>query len=107
MQRRGVLGTNTELKEIQDMINKGIGFSDRDPKSGAAALFSGSRFTEGLADTKLARGGGKALKKFEELYQGSDDFWKIYNYEFETRKLHNALRGLTDEQRFMHLTKQG
>ena len=107
MQRRGVLGTNTELKEIQDMINKGVGFSDRDPKSGAAALFSGSRFTEGLADTKLARGGGKALKKFEELYQGSDDFWKIYYYEFETRKLHNALRGLTDEQKFMHLTKQG
>jgi len=107
MQIRGVLGTNTELKEIQDMINKGIGFSGRDPKSGADALLSGSRFTEGLADTKLARGGGKLFKKFEDLYQGSDDFWKIYSYEFETRKLHNALRGLTDEQKFMHLTKQG
>ena len=46
------------------------------PKSAAEALgkaFLGKELGAKVADSKLARGGGKALRGFEKAYQGSDD----------------------------------
>ena len=113
--RRGVLGTQAELREIQDMIGKGQFSSSgklsdaqgRIVQSGAEALLKGVPDPLKFANTRLAQGGGKAFKFMEKAYQGSDDVWKLYNYEFETNKLRNALRGLTDEQKFLYLTKNG
>jgi len=103
LQRRGIIGTQTELREIQDMINKGIGYSTRGPKGLSEAL--GGETGRRLADTKLARSIGKGTKMFEDAYQNSDDFWKIYNYQFETNKLRNALREMTPADQYKYLTK--
>jgi hypothetical protein len=103
LQRRGIIGTQTELREIQDMINKGIGYSTRGPKGLSEAL--GGETGRRLADTKLARTVGKGTKMFEDAYQNSDDFWKIYNYQFETNKLRNALREMAPADQYKYLTK--
>ena len=93
-QRRGVLGTNAELREIQDSLNKGLGITARDPKSFVEAVAG----TGGGVREKLARSVGKATKPLEDLYQGSDDFWKFFNYNAEQTHLRNALQGATPEQ---------
>ena len=103
LQRRGIIGTQTELREIQDMINKGVGYSTRGPKGLSEAL--GGEAGRRLADTKLARTVGKGTKMFEDAYQNSDDFWKIYNYQFETNKLRNALREMNPVDQYKYLTK--
>tara|TARA_R100000900_G_scaffold144768_1_gene129343 strand:+ start:1005 stop:5168 length:4164 start_codon:yes stop_codon:yes gene_type:complete len=109
MSDRGVVGTNTELREIQDLIRKGDFLETTDqPKSAAEALgkaFLGKELGAKVADSKLARGGGKALRAFEKAYQGSDDVFKAYNYQFEKNKLRTALNGLTDEEKVKYLTK--
>ena len=102
-QRRGVLGTNAELREIQDSLNKGLGITARDPKSFVEAVAG----TGGGVREKLARSVGKATKPLEDLYQGSDDFWKFFNYNAEQTHLRNALQGATPEQQIAYLTKGG
>jgi hypothetical protein len=102
-QRRGVLGTNAELREIQDSLNKGLGITARDPKSFVEAVAG----TGGGVREKLARSVGKATKPLEDLYQGSDDFWKFFNYNAEQAHLRNALQGATPEQQIAYLTKGG
>ena len=102
-QRRGVLGTNAELREIQDSLNKGLGITARDPKSFVEAIAG----TSGGVREKLARSVGKPTKFFEDLYQGSDDFWKFFNYNAEQAYLRNALQGATPEQQIAYLTKGG
>jgi hypothetical protein len=102
-QRRGVLGTNAELREIQDSLNKGLGITARDPKSFVEAIAGKG----GGVREKLARGVGKATKPLEDLYQGSDDFWKFFNYNAEQTHLRNALQGATPEQQIAYLTKGG
>ena len=105
MTMRGVLGTNTELREIQDLIRKGdLLETSSQPKSAAEALL-GKNLSQKVTDNKLARGGGKALKGLEKLYQGSDDVWKAYNFKFETNKLRNALNGVSEEDKIKYLTK--
>ena len=100
-QRRGVLGTNAELREIQDTLNKGLGITAREPKNFVEAV-AGSG---GGAREKLAKGVGKYAKKFEDVYQGSDDFWKYFNYHAEQSHLRNALKDATPEQQITYLTK--
>ena len=94
-QKRGVLGTNAELREIQDTLSKGVDVTARGPRS--------------FADTVLGERLGGALrgvtKPAEDLYQGSDDFWKYFNYHAEQAKLRNALKGATEEQQIAYLTK--
>ena len=94
-QRRGVLGTNAELREIQDTLNKGLNITAREPKN----------FVEAVAGEKLARSIGKATKPMEAAYQGSDDFWKYFNYHAEQAHLRSALSGAEINQKFAYLTK--
>ena len=94
-QRRGVLGTNAELREIQDTLNKGLNITAREPKN----------FVEAVAGEKLARSIGKATKPMEAAYQGSDDFWKYFNYHAEQAHLRSALSGADINQKFAYLTK--
>tara|TARA_R100000995_G_scaffold64760_1_gene33862 strand:+ start:4234 stop:8367 length:4134 start_codon:yes stop_codon:yes gene_type:complete len=113
-QSRGVLGTQAELREIQDLISQGagIGADFKPAKTGGAALvqdipFAGEKLGTLLEKSKLAQGGGKVFKFMEKAYQGSDDIWKLHSYEFEQKRLINSLRAATDEQKFFHLTKNG
>ncbi len=100
-QQRGVLGTNAELREIQDTLNKGLDISARDPKNFVEAVAG----TGGGAREKLARGVGKLTKPLEAAYQGSDDFWKYFNYNAEQAHLRNALKGSSPDDQIKYLTK--
>ena len=100
-QRRGVLGTNAELREIQDSLNKGIGVTARDPKNFIEAVAG----TGGGVREKLARSIGKVTKPLEAAYQGSDDFWKYFNYNAEQTHLRNALKGSSIDEQVAYLSK--
>tara|TARA_R100000935_G_scaffold47367_1_gene71417 strand:- start:69 stop:4220 length:4152 start_codon:yes stop_codon:yes gene_type:complete len=101
-QRRGILGTNAELREIQDSLNKGIGYesSTKQAPTNFVEAISGK-----TSQSKLAKGVGKVAKGFESMYQGSDDFWKYFNYNAEQAKLRNALNTVDLETQVKYLTK--
>ena len=101
-QRRGVLGTNAELREIQDQLSKGIGHStagEAQPKNFLDAI-KGTPVT-----SKAAKGIGKVAKGFESAYQASDDIWKYYSYNAEQAKLRHALDGVAEADQIAYLTK--
>ena len=89
IQQLGVISSQAELREIQDLIAKGVGL---DAKQGRQF---GSKFTDNAIGSIL----GKTGKVAENMYQGGDNLWKIYSYKFELNKLKNALRDAPlDEQ---------
>ena len=94
MNRRGVLGTQAEVREIQDMLRKGAGYRESNASSAVEGLF-GKKIT----DIKAVKKGAAVLKKAEDVYTASDDLWKIYNYTFEQNKLRNALDSLSMEDK--------
>lgn len=90
LQRRGIIGSQAELRELQANLRKGVGYEN--PKTGDSNLQSnlnGSSMVFNLSN-KFTRGAGKVLKKMEDAYKGEDDIWKIYNYQFELNKLKTA-----------------
>ena len=94
-QRRGVMGTNPELREIQDLLRRGAGMSARETESGFAQVV-GKRIGERVE---------KITKPAEAIYQGSDDFWKFFNYNAEQAHLRHALRDAPIEQQVAYLTR--
>jgi len=96
-QRRGVLGTGTELREIQDTLNKGLEITGRAPRN----------FSEAVLGESLSKAISKVTTPLENVYQGSDDFWKYFSYNAEQAKLRNALAKSTDDQKLAYLTKNG
>jgi hypothetical protein len=102
-QRRGVVGTNAELREIQDQLNKGLGLTAREPKNFAEAVAGRT----GAVGTAVVGGIGKVTKPFEILYQASDDFWKYFSYNAEQAQLRHALRGADDAAKIKYLTRDG
>ena len=106
LQRKGLIGTSTNLQEMQGLIQ---GLSR---KPGASSLYQAAEFGGRIARRKLKIGKvgiNTSLKGLQQgaqkLYQGSDDFWKIYNYKFEKGKLGDAMRGLSLEDQYRYLTK--
>jgi hypothetical protein len=102
-QRRGVVGTNAELREIQDQLNKGLGLTAREPKNFAEAIAGAT----GATGEKIVGAVGAVTKPFEVLYQASDDFWKYFNYNAEQAQLRHALRGADDAPKLKYLTRDG
>jgi len=96
-QRRGMIGTNAELREIQDSLRKGVGLEAREPKTAA----------EALVGEKVAKAASGYMKPLEDVYQASDDFWKLFNYQAEQAHLRKALEGSTLRQKVNYLTKNG
>jgi hypothetical protein len=84
-QRRGIMGTNAELREIQDTLNINPLSAKRTPDNFVETI------TGKLGDNAFARGTKGFLKGAEKVYQSSDDFWKYYNYRAEVSKLKSAL----------------
>jgi hypothetical protein len=103
MQKRGVIGSSAQLREIQENLRKGLGYEARGDfvegqiKGGAAQE---KAETLGRSDpqfksekrSKLGQFFRKPLGFAEDLYRGGDDVWKMYNYLFETQKFRNARR---------------
>ena len=97
MQELGVVGSQAQLRELQDLIKQGLGYGS-DEIDGFKV---GGKFGGKYGDTRLASFLGnvaesKPIKTAENLYQAGDDVWKIYNFNFELNKLKNAYRGMPD-----------
>ena len=116
LQKRGVIGSSAQLREIQANLKKGLGYRDTGPTGEAvqrAAELKGIQAPTSIvanevssnvasklqpkAKTKgeaFVRGGVNLWRGFKDtaegLYKGGDDVWKIYNYQFELNKLRNA-----------------
>lgn len=92
LQRRGVIGSSAELREIQDNLRRGSNPLSKQPLEGHV-------LTDDVADTPVGGALDKTnrrnkmyqfLGKAADFYRAGDDLWKIYNYEFEIGKLKNA-----------------
>ena len=96
-QKRGLLGTNAELREIQDTLNKGLNLD-------ATERYTTDGITQFLGKTM----GDKVKKPFtlaENIYQGSDNFWKVYSWQAEIGKLNEILKNVDRNQAIAYLTK--
>ena len=100
LQRLGIIGSQAELREIQALISKGVGTY---AKQGGRQF--GSKFTDNSISHGFLRGIGKAGKGAENLYQGGDNVWKIYNFNFERSKLKNALRTAPEQEKIEFLSR--
>ena len=105
LQELGVVNSQAELKELQELVSKGLGYTDD-------KFIAGTRVKERtplgakLADNPyygFLRGTGK---KFENAYQGGDDVWKVYNFSFESNKLRNALDKMDDAERASYIQRK-
>ncbi len=88
LQRLGVVGNQAQVKEIDRLMREGFGVTREGDE-----VVAGVRV--GNMDSKWAKSTpGRLIKiasgKAREAYQGGDDIWKIYNFEFEQGKLLSA-----------------
>ena len=120
LQKRGVIGSSAQLREIQANLKKGLGYRDTGPTGEAIQKYTANdaqgivstvqtempgslrgtlnapkkiKDVKGLAGWAYGKGKNATLgflDKAEGLYKGGDDIWKIYNYTFELNKLRNA-----------------
>ena len=88
MDRLGILSTDAEIKELQELISKGA------YESGNLNFVKrvGGYLGKIPGVTKTFGSLGKGNKFMQDLYQGGDNVWKIYNYKFEVSKLEKALK---------------
>ena len=110
LQSLGVIGTQAELQEIRRLINKGTAVSSLSE----GGQQTGRQFAEKLSQSKggdFLLSAGKKIKgaagKMEDLYQGGDDIWKIYNFKFEQSKLRNAFQQMGDEASLRYAQSKG
>ena len=104
LQRRGVVGTQAELREIQRLLNEG---GATGPQIVVNGVNVGTDFGRMIKESKGGAFLSSALKKAEDLYQGGDDIWKIYNYKFEQSKLRNAFNSMGPEQSQAYARSRG
>jgi hypothetical protein len=103
LQRLGVINSQAELKELQSLIKQGLGFAEDATAEGLpTARKFGNKFTDNPVG-KFVRGVGR---KAEDLYQGGDDVWKIYNFEFEKNKLASALKKMNPEEKMSFIRRK-
>ena len=105
-QKRGVIGTNAELREIQDALRKGIDRASDAPSSSMEGLF-GKKVSGAVASTGIGKLLGKGAYYAEGLYQGGDDVMKALSYAAEEMKLAKALDTVDEETAIKYLTKNG
>jgi len=106
-QRRGVIGTNAELREIQDSLNKGLDLYGQEPKNFAEATIGSTKLGAKVLESKTGKAVGGSMKLMEDIYQGSDDFWKYFSYNAEQSQIRHMLKDATPEQQVAYLTKNG
>lgn len=93
MQKRGVIGSSAQLREIQDNLRKGLGYESKgDYVEGQLTGKNIDRRNPDFRQTRRSKLGqffAGPLNLAEDLYRGGDDVWKIYNYLFELQKYKN------------------
>jgi len=113
LQRRGLIGSSAELREIQDNLRRGTDPRNMNVMQDAALVSDvattgdrgyrvkiGALDLSGSLDRNNRRNKGwQFLGKAADLYRAGDDVWKIYNYEFETSKLREAYTKIIDDIR--------
>jgi hypothetical protein len=101
LQRLGIVNSQAELRELQELVRKGFGYTD--DFDGQAT----KRFGANMSDNMVMRFIKGGAKKAESLYQGGDDLWKVYNFTFERNKLRNALDKMSDQAKADYLARKG
>jgi len=111
LQRIGVIGSQAELQEIRRLINEGAGTGARTIENGRGV---GRVFGEKIAQSRggeFLHSAGKKIagvgQRAEDLYQGGDNIWKIYNFKFEQSKLRNALSKMDEASRLQYAQSKG
>lgn len=113
LQRRGLIGSSAELREIQDNLRKGTDPRNMNLMDDAALVsdvattgdrpyrlrIGGLDLSGSLDRTNRRNKGWQFLGKASDLYRAGDDVWKIYNYEFEASKLREAYTNILDNIR--------
>ena len=107
LQERGVIGSSAQLREIQDNLRKGMGYDRQDQAQYASRVAAGGDEVTATRQnpqfkathrSKLGQFFRTPFQKFEDLYKGGDDVWKIYNYTFEMNKFRNARRKMQNAE---------
>ena len=92
LQRVGVVGNQAQLKEIDRLIGEGFGGTKGATEDAAGIPTSGS-FKQTFQRGKPGAFLGSINRRMRDLYQGGDDIWKVYNFEFEKNKLLSGFGG--------------
>lgn len=110
LQRLGVVGTQTQLKEMDKLIEEGLGGSLKGHIDSMGVNITRDKgfIRQTLGRNRLGRfidsAAVKPLKKttqvFRDWYQGGDDIWKIYNFHFERQKVINALGDANNAEQY-------
>ena len=105
LQRLGVVGTQTQIKEMDKLIEEGLGGSLKGQlddmgvnvtrEKGSIRRTLGRSRLGNFFDSAIIERGRKVSRGFRDYYQGGDDIWKIYNFDFERNKLIRAFDGDT------------
>ena len=103
LQRLGIVNSQAELRELQELVAKGFGYTDEKTVEGIAAT---RKFGSNLTDNPILGFIKKKGKGAENLYQAGDDIWKVYNYTFESNKLRNALAKMTPDQQSQYILRK-
>jgi len=90
LQRIGVVGTQTQLREMDALISDGLGVTKGATPDALDIPTSGS-FGQAFSRGKTGSFLSSINKRARDLYQGGDDVWKVYNFEFEKNKILSAL----------------
>ena len=110
LQELGVVGTQAQVREIDRLLEEGFGGSlkaeldelgvsvGRD--KGVIRRTLGRSKLGQFLDSAVIKPGQRITKGARDAYQGGDDIWKIYNFEFERNKLISALGSETDALKY-------
>jgi len=89
LQQLGVVGTQTQVREMDRLINEGLGFT-RQADADIMGIPVGQKVGNVFTRSKIGSFLSSANTKAKDFYQGGDDVWKIYNFEFEKNKIIQA-----------------
>jgi hypothetical protein len=84
--RRGITNSNIITREVTSLIDDIVKSTEATGKLGRTEAILKS-----LQDNSI-------LSNATKIYQGGDDVWKIFGYEFERSKLLNIIKGGLDEK---------
>ena len=101
LQEVGVVGTQAQIREIDKLLEEGLGGSlkssiddlgvDVGSNKGVFRRTLGRSKLGQFLDSAIIERGKGLTTRARDYYQGGDDIWKIYNFEFEKSKLVSAL----------------
>lgn len=89
LQRLGVVGTQTQVREMDRLIKEGLGLT-RQADADIMGIPVGQKVGNVFSRSKPASMLTSLNTRLKDAYQGGDDVWKIYNFEFEKNKIIQA-----------------